>query len=413
MMLSHASRLRALAAALSLAACGARTGLRVPDASEISDASDVPDVPDVRDVPDVLDAPDVRDVPDVPDVMDAPDVRDVIEEAPVCIPGRFSLERRSAEVMFVVDRSGSMGYAIDGRRAFGDTPTRWRILRDAFAMALAPVDATLQFGAKFYPRTYDASQPLPVEVTCVTEPGVDLAPAIGNRASLLRIFDDTDPLGPTPTWDALDKTLRFLRARPGRGVSRAILLATDGGPNCSSVRPPVCRCTSSGPGACVDASESCLDDTRTLALIREAASPSSTTVQPIPVFVVGIDAPIESGPDFRDVLDAMAVAGGRPRRAPGRPAYYSIGSPQDLSEAFDAVLRSVQQCTFVTPSRPDDPDAIDVEVDGALRTRDTSRTNGWDWTDRTFGELTFFGPACEAAARTGARVQARVGCRDE
>ena len=396
------------AALAAFAACGAKTGLREPDASAAPDVADVADVADVMDTPDVMDAPDVADVPDVVDVADVP---------PACVPGRFELERRSAEVMFVIDRSGSMSYAINGRRAFGDTPTRWRVLRDAFASALPAFDATLSFGAKFYPRVIDASQPPPTAFSCTTEPGVDLAPAAANTAALLGIFDDTDPLGPTPTWEALDKTVRFLRARPGRGVARAILLATDGGPNCATTRPAVCRCTSAGPRACAptnpDPAASCLDDARTLALIRDAAQPVARDVQPVPVFVVGIDDPVEEGPDFRDVLEAMAQAGGRPRREAGRSGYYSIRRAEDLAVAFDAVLRSVQRCTFVTPSRPDDADAIDVELQGVLSPRDAARVDGWDWTDRDFGELTFFGAACERAAREGAVVRARVGCRDD
>lgn len=98
----------------------------------------------------------------------------------MCIPGRFTLERRSSEVMFVIDRSSSMGFTLDGRPAFGTTPTRWRILRDAFSIALAPVDRTLRFGAKFYPRVYDPSQPPPAGETCITETGVDISPATSN-----------------------------------------------------------------------------------------------------------------------------------------------------------------------------------------------------------------------------------------
>ncbi len=395
-----------LALPLVLAACGAKTGLLVPE--PVADVPDVIDVPDVPDVPDVTDVMDVPDVPDVPDVQDVPDV---------CVPRRFEMERRSAELMFVVDRSGSMAFALNGEPALGSTPTRWGVLRDAFAASLPGIARTLPFGAKFFPREIDPGMQPPVSVTCVTEAGVDLAPALGNTAAMLRVFDDTSPFGPTPTWDALDKTIRFLRARPGRGVSRAILLATDGGPNCAAARPAMCRCTNADSRACdpmgPNPATGCLDDTRTLSLLREAAQPTASGVQAIPVFVVGIDNPIDRGPDFRDVLEAMAEAGGRPRREPGRPAYYSIRRPEDFTAAFDAVVRSVQRCTWVTPTRPADPDALDLELDGLPLRRDPTRTDGWDWTDRDFGEVTFFGPACERASREGSRLTARTGCRDE
>lgn len=159
-------------------------------------------------------------------------------------------------------------------------------------------------------------------------------------------------------------------------------------------------------------SSTCLDDTRTLAILREASQPASPTVQPIPVFVVGIDVPIERGPDFRDVLEAMAVAGGRPRMEPTAPSYYSIRSAADLTAALGAVLRTVNRCTFVTPSRPDNPDEIDIELDGAAAGRDPTRVDGWDWTNRDEGELAFFGAACMRVSGEAARVTARVGCRD-
>lgn len=42
--------------------------------------------------------------------------------------------------------------------------------------------------------------------------------------------------------------------------------------------------------------------------------------------------------------------------------------------------------------------------------RDASRTNGWDWVDQTYGQLAFFGPACEAASKSGSRVEGVVSC---
>lgn len=384
--------LLALSSSVGLFACGAKTGLRVPDVSE--DVSPM----------------DAREERDGFDVQDAPDV------PPACVPGRFDLRRTSAEVLFVIDRSGSMAFALDGGLATMDFPRRWDVLRDAFAASLPAVARTLPFGAKFFPRYVEPGIDVPISVACSVDATDIIAPSLDNTAAILRVFDETDPVGPTPTWQALEQSARFLRARTARGVSRAILLATDGGPNCNPDRPPMCTCTSSDPRACStsqpDGQYACLDDQRTIALIREIAQPSSPNAQPIPVFVVGIDTPVDRGPDFRAVLEAMAEAGGRPRREMGRASYYSIARPEDFTQAFDAVLRSVSRCTYVTPSRPTDPNEIDVELDGVLIDRDTTRAEGWDWTNESEGELTFFGSACAQASVDGARVNARVGCRD-
>ena len=43
---------------------------------------------------------------------------------------------------------------------------------------------------------------------------------------------------------------------------------------------------------------------------------------------------------------------------------------------------------------------ITVEVDGVTIPRDPTRRNGWDWTDRGYGEVTLFGAACEEVEMT-------------
>jgi hypothetical protein len=70
---------------LALAACGARTGLRVRDASadpRIDDVVefDAPDAMDAMDTTDVTDARDVTDVTDVTDAVDAPDACTPVED---------------------------------------------------------------------------------------------------------------------------------------------------------------------------------------------------------------------------------------------------------------------------------------------------------------------------------------------
>ena len=71
-------------AVLATAGCGAKTGLLVPDVLSFPDA----------------------DVPDVPDVLDAPDAPEAT--VPRCRPGTFPLTERAADILLVLDRSGSM-----------------------------------------------------------------------------------------------------------------------------------------------------------------------------------------------------------------------------------------------------------------------------------------------------------------
>ncbi len=393
--------LSTLSLSLALAGCGAKTGLLVWDAQpesgiDASDASDVPDAPDASDVPDVPEAP------------------------PVCVPGRFELERRGAEVMFVIDRSNSMAFSLDGDPNPMGEPTRWRVLSNALAALLPRFEASVSFGAKFYPQPIEPANP-DIEANCRALPGVELAPALNNATALLRFFTATAPGGGTPTFDGLTEAMTFLRARPGRGSARYIVLATDGGPNCNVMNPDPpsrCVCTSSDVNACRSNPRvgiyNCLDATRTVARVREIASPTAPGVPGIPVFVVGLDGSMTTRLDLLAVLDDMARAGGRPRPVvnPGDRAYYSVRDPADLANAFQTIVAPIARCAFVTPSRPDNPDEIEIELDGAPLARDTARADGWDWTDRDFGEITLFGPACARATATTVRVQARVGCRD-
>jgi hypothetical protein len=66
----------------------------------------------------------------------------------------------------------------------------------------------------------------------------------------------------------------------------------------------------------------------------------------------------------------------------------------------------------VTPSAPTNPNAITIEVNGVTITRDTSRRNGWDWVDQSFGQIALFGEACDAAlgGGEGSKVTGTVAC---
>ena len=135
------------------------------------------------------------------------------------------------------------------------------------------------------------------------------------------------------------------------------------------------------------------------AIVRLAAGIQATFgVAGIPVFVVGIEDP--SRPDLADVMDAMAVAGGRPREGTAR-RFYSVRTAVELEEALGAITSTISACGFVSPSVPTDDSTFSLAIDGTLVPRDPRE--GWAWTDREFGELELFGSWCERAQRTSAR----------
>ena len=207
-----------------------------------------------------------------------------------------------------------------------------------------------------------------------------------------RLRSDTVPLGGTPTSDAITTAASALIA--SRSVARTIVLATDGAPNCNdSLDENTCTCTAAeGTLPCAQSGPTgrfnCLDDTRTISTIQGVYQG-----QGIPVYVIGIGS-LER-PDFQNVLDEMAVAGGRPRET--SPKYYNVQSESDLESALGTIRDSVSKCTYLTPSAPNDPNAINVEISGVTLPRDQSHQNGWDWIDQRYGELAFFGDACTEA----------------
>ncbi len=356
----------------SIASCGSRTGL-------FSDSS-LGALPDGA----VLDA--------------APD------GAVPCIPGRFTFELATAHLMFVIDRSGSMAFTLDGRDNQPTSQWRWTILRNALQATIVPFDNQIAMGAKFFPEPLTEQDLFSSERSCQTDQGVGIAPARGNASQIIQVFRDTVPRGGTPTSEGLRLAAQALAAT--RSVARTLVLATDGAPNCNaSLDARTCICTNArlNCSSNIDRGRySCLDDVRTINTVRNIAEE-----QKIPVYVIGIGS--TENPAFLRVLDDMAVAGGRPRAT--TPRHYNVQSPQQLQDALGVIRDGVAKCTYLTPSAPLDPDDITVEIDGAEVTRDPTRTNGWDWVDQVYGTLAFFGAACDlAAGGTATAVTGVVRC---
>jgi hypothetical protein len=370
---------------VAVASCGSRTGLFGADALGT--------------------LPDDGSFPEGGPFTDAP------TDGPVkCTPGRFTFDLATAQLMFVIDRSGSMAFSLDGRQPdrFGNLPpgvlSRWDTLRDALFQTITPFDNALAMGAKFYPEESPPG-PAPADEACRTDVGVGIAPARGNVKDIINVFDTTDPNGGTPTSEAIRLAAQYIAGT--RSVARTMIVATDGAPNCNGdLDPQRCTCTSV-TGNCATAAGgefNCLDDTRSINVVRDVFQNMK-----IPVYVIGIGS--TERPEFLKVLDDMAVAGGRPR--PTMPRHYNVQTSAELKSALGTISDSIAKCTYLTPSAPTDPNAISVEINGQSIARDPTHTNGWDWVDQAFGTLAFFGPACAAASggtTTASQITGVVRC---
>lgn len=295
-------------------------------------------------------------------------------DASVCVPGTVRLEASETEVVFVIDRSGSMLASFDGLPPVAGELSRWEILETAMRDALEVFDARVAVGAKFFPSRSERT----VEDDCAVFPGLEVGIGPGRAGAILSHFGRWNPAGGTPVGPALREALDALRARASPTTAQFIVVATDGAPTC-------------GPDAVSDA----------LAVITEAHD------EGIDVYVIGI----ASSEREVELLDVMAVAGGRPRPPDPRTGrrFYDASDPATLGVLLGDVTSDLARCVFSVPVPPDEDDEVDVQVDGASVPRDLERAEGWDWTSDRRGQLSLFGDAC-ARATSGATVRAIITC---
>jgi hypothetical protein len=353
----------AVVGALTLHACGAKTGLLVDASVGRPDAS--------------------ADRPDVP-------------AADVCVPQIVAASPSSVELLLLADRSTSMERDLLGG---SNVPRRWDVLRDALASTLPRYQDRVAMGLQFFPGVTTTG-------ACSVAGAPDLNPALSQAMPVLVRFGRTEPNGRTPTWLGVQSAGRYLLGRAAPRRFRAILLATDGAPNCNGTLDGArCTCTAlggTGQQQCEDDPSLCLDDGRTVAEVARL------TAQGIPTFVVGIDG--DNQPELIASLSQLAVAGGRPNPATSARSYYSIRRPEDLTSAFDQIQRQVSRCVFgVSPAVPAQA-SVAVTLNGRGLARDARHADGWDWSDPERTTLTLFGTACAQASAAPAAVQVIVGC---
>jgi hypothetical protein len=285
-----------------------------------------------------------------------------------------------------------------------DGQRKWHALLDGFRAVLPRVDERFSLGLLTYPR-YRAPA-ANVTYSCDVSTEIAVPFSFGNSAAVLEQLANTRPSGGTPTAAALQRAYEIFQSVPDSIGRRYIVLATDGAPNCNgAANPNGCACTgttdSCNPRSYSAAAYSCLDDERTLAVLRSLAARGVQT------FVMGLAG---TG-SFADVLSAMAVAGGRPRT--GARRYYSAESSEAIDAALDAITSSVAGCYLDLDEAPPDPELVDVRIGSVSLGRDPARSNGWYWAEGTgHRRIEFYGETCERvrSGSGGVPLVAAFGC---
>jgi hypothetical protein len=268
-------------------------------------------------------------------------------------------------MLIVLDRSLSMTWSIaaDASCAAGATncTDRWTAVKTAVT---ATVSATpsIEWGLELFASPNDGN------CGVVNAPQVPIA---ANTATTIQAqIAAIGPSSYTPTAAAINAATAYLKTVQDGNI-KAILLATDGEPNCGSGQ-----------------NSAASDLPNTLAALQAASGAG------FPVYVIGI------GPSVGN-LNNMAQAG-------GTDTYYPATSPQQLSDALTKISTVVGSCSFAAASSPPDPTLVSVYVDKQLVPKDAN--NGWTF-GATTSTIVLTGSVC-ANVMSGASSQVEIlfGC---
>jgi hypothetical protein len=301
------SRMASASVVAAVVACGARSGLGVDLAGDIS--PDLPATPPPSGAPGTS-APSRGDasVPTGHDAAaDAPADHDAAVLPVTCLASSHQTHGVPTDLFFMVDKSGSMN-TIDP----GSTTSRWQSVLFAMNDFLSsPDSAGLGAGIAFFPISEEGGAP-DCNATDYAVPVVPVEPLplpvtpIG-AAILTQVLARG-----TPTTPALQGAYRYTQtlqvAEPNRDV--AVLVVTDGNPT---------QCGS------------------TIANASTAASVGAASVPPIRTYVLGI------GPNLAN-LNAIAQAGGT-----GHAYLVESGGAASLTTALNAIRADSIACDYVLP----------------------------------------------------------------
>jgi len=313
---------------------------------------------------------------------------------PACAGTAIPLDTNTPNLYFVLDGSTSM-----------QEESKWPNVRSAVATLITDLGPRAAFGAAVFPTQGADACTTGTEVMPV-QPG----DSQGVTAGVFLAATSVTPKGGTPTAATLQGLLPELSAFPQLTFA---ILATDGGPNCdAALSCSVDDCTSNmdgAPGCPVDGPTNCCDPTTGiggLGCLDGAQTTQAVTAlraAGVETFVMGIPG---SAP-YAAVLDDLAIAGGGARAT--EPYYYRVDTSDTgaLGEALAQIAaQATASCTFTLTRTPTDPDQVNVYVDGVVVPQ--GGANGWSLRGT---KITLDGSTCEAIETSDASsVRVEEGC---
>jgi hypothetical protein len=282
---------------------------------------------------------------------------------------------------------------------------------------LGSADPELNVGLLRYPEGTPSGCPLPITVEGLaceinfeckdikTTANVPVGPLKDTKTQIQGVIATTKPdSDTTPTWPAVRAAYNYMRDLQ-TDSERYVLLVTDGVPTF----------VTDLFGTIVG------QDCGTKTQLGQEASDARKGNPPVRTFVIG--AP--GSEDGLEILSGLALNGGtcRPGGDHGSfTCHYQIGAAnfqQELAETLTQIAGSVSNCTYAVPvpsGEEVDPDKVNVVVTtGEGETtlfKDTSKQDGWDYTDDSKTKIEIHGPTCEAINKgTEATVKIGLGCQ--
>jgi len=310
-------------------------------------------------------------------------------------------------LMLVVDRSGSMA-----------DPTRWALVQGLISGLLDRHGGALNLGLVLFPSA--SASGLQTQRDCQNQARPELALGPDRAEAILAALANTEPRGASPTTGALHLALQHftsteqqvvhtradlistpdddaleaaLLAQVHEALPRALLLITDGAPNCGAEQ--------------LDADDPFAKFETYDAAIYAVAEQASA--RQIPLFIVGIALEDALSPVVADGqpdgVNSYQVMRGLAEASGG--AYYNAedADADALFDALAALPAPVLACTIPLDPAPDYPERIELAVDGApvqLAQAPTCGAGGYRFTSAAMDTIELCGAACTRYRATGA-----------